>query len=75
MIVKKTYCYKEFNQGFGLVKEENLEISSSKLINSLWAKYGDAIWNCITNEDWGMRILIPDLTTTNGTAYEYLVLN
>lgn len=73
MVVKKTYCYKEFNQGFGLVKEENLEISSSKLINSLWAKYGDSLWSCVKDEEWGMRILIPDLTTTNGTEYEYLI--
>lgn len=73
MVIKKTYCYKEFNQGFGLVKEENLEISSSKLINSLWAKYGDSLWNCVKNEEWGMRILIPDLMTTNGTEYEYLI--
>lgn len=73
MIVKKTYCYKEFNQGFGLVKEESLEISSYELINSLWGKYGDRLWNCIKNEEWGTRILISDLTTTNGTEYEYLI--
>lgn len=73
MIVKKTYCYKEFNQGFGLVKEEILNITSADLINSLWAKYGDVVWNCIKNEEWGTRILIPDLTSTNGTEYEYLI--
>lgn len=74
MIIKKTYCYKEFNQGFGLVEEEKLNINPNKLIISLWVKYGDTIWNCITNEDWGMRIIIPDLTTTNGTEYEYIII-
>lgn len=74
MVVKKTYCYKEFNQGFSLVKTEELNIKSYKLINFLWAKYGDSLWNCVKNEDWGTRILIADLTATNGTEYEYLII-
>ena len=74
MIIKKTYCYKEFNQGFGLTKIEKLNITSDKLINSLWAEYGDRLWGCVENKNWGTRILIADLTTKNGTEYEYLIV-
>ena len=74
MVIKKTYCYKEFNQGFGLIKEEHLNLISSELINSLWAEYGDRLWNCIKDIDYGTRILIADLTSTNGTEYEYLII-
>jgi len=75
MVLKRTYAYREFNQGFGLISEETVDMTPSEAINSLWEKYGDTLWNSITNEDWGMRIIIPDLTKTNGTEYEYLLYN
>ena len=75
MVLKRTYAYREFNQGFGLISEETVNMSSSEAINSLWEKYGDTLWNSITNEDWGMRVIIPDLTKTDGTEYEYLLYN
>lgn len=75
MIIKRTYAYREFNQGFGLISEETINTTSSEVINSLWEKYGDMLWNSITNENWGMRILIPDLSLTNGTEYEFLIYN
>ena len=75
MILKRTYAYREFNQGFGLTSEETINMTSSDLINSLWAEFGDTLWNSTTNEDWGMRILLPDLTKTDGTEYEYLIFN
>lgn len=75
MILKRTYAYREFNEGFGLVSEETIDITPSDLINSLWAEFGDTLWNSLTNEDWGMRILLPDLTKTDGTEYEYLIFS
>lgn len=75
MVLKRTYAYREFNQGFGLISEEVVNMSSFEVINSLWDKYGDTLWNSITDEDWGMRIVIPDLSSTNGTEYEYLIYN
>lgn len=75
MILKRTYAYREFNEGFGLVSEETVDMTSSDLINSLWAKFGDTLWNSLTDEKWGTRILLPDLTKTDGTEYEYLIFN
>lgn len=75
MVLKRTYAYREFNQGFGLVSEVILNMTPSEVINSLWEKYGDTLWNSITNEDWGMRVIIHDLSLTDGTEYEYLIYN
>ena len=43
MILKRTYAYREFNEGFGLIQEETINMTSSDLINSLWAKFGDSL--------------------------------
>ena len=75
MILKRTYAYREFNEGFVLISEETIDMTPSDLINSLWAKFGDILWNSLTNEDWGTKILLPDLTKTDGTEYEYLIFS
>lgn len=73
MVLKRTYGYREFNQGFGLVSEVILNMTPSEAINALWEKYGDTVWNSITNEEWGMRIVLHDLSSTDDTEYEYLL--